>query len=216
VASTVEQRRKLLAKEFFVDCNMTAAYMRVYHPKSLHTATVNAGRLLTNADMVQYLQEEFDALQQRIEFQQDQALLEICLLAYSSLKNVASWGPGGVDLKDSETLDDGIARTVQDVECVKKVRTYMRGDEPVEEVETRTRIKLHSKTQALGMLQEFFRRGDPLSSAVENKIATLVMIMGQYVSPEQLSAFRTHVAATLGIRLPTSRDAARLISGDDD
>lgn len=207
---TVEQRRRLVAKEFFVDCNMGAAYTRVYQTKNIRSATVAAGRLLTNVDMIKYLQEEFALIQARLELQQDQALQEICLLSYSSLKNVAKWGPWGMELTDSEVLDDDLARTIQEVQSFKKTRRFLMGETPVEEEEVRTKLKLHSKTSALGMLQEFFKRGDPLSGEVDQKIAALAIIMSQYVAADRLAAFRAHVSATLGIRFPDRPRHAQL------
>jgi hypothetical protein len=38
MASAIEYRRRLVAKEFFVDCDIRAAYQRVYHTQSKRAA----------------------------------------------------------------------------------------------------------------------------------------------------------------------------------
>jgi hypothetical protein len=146
-------------------------------------------------------------MQARLELQQDRAMLEICRLAYSDMRQVAKWGPWGVELKESDELPDDVASALQDVKSKRKTRTWLNDNgEPVSEEEVDTQIKLHPKAQGLKMLQEFFRRGDPLSAEAEAKMQALLMIMAQYVDRDRLEAFRAHVRVAFGIELPDSDD----------
>lgn len=197
-------RQRLFAKEFFVDCDSTAAVQRAgFKAKTQSALSSVACRLLASTDVQGYLREAFDALQARLDLQQDRAMLEICRLAYSDLRHVARWGPWGMELAESADLPEDVTSGIQDVTSTRKTRTSIAANgNPVEETEVRTTVKLHPKATALRMLQEFFRRGDPLSAAAEAKVNALILIMAQYVDKERLSAFRAHVWNAFGIEVP--------------
>lgn len=203
IGKSDQVRRQRFAKEFFAQgCNGLRAYMATWNC-SERVAHVNAPRLMQDPGVQALLQTEYQALTQRLEAQQDRALLELCSLAYSSMTNVASWGEWGMSLKDSETLPPEVAASVERVRSHKTTRT-MKDGSTVEDVQTD--IKLHSKTPALSALQEYFKRGDPLSAEAEAKLQALVMIMAQYVDSSRLAAFRAHVAAAFGFDIPGSAD----------
>ena len=201
---TTEHRYRMFAAEFFKDCDAHAAYKRAgYKGKSDSVVCSAVAQLFVNTKVQQHLQAEFARLQSRTEIQQDRTMLEVCRLAYSDLRQVASWGPDGVDLHESSELSEDAAASVQDVQSVKKTRTIpQKGKDPITEEEVRTRIKLHPKEPALKMLQEFFRRGDPLSLEAEAKVQALLIIMAQYVDKGRLTAFRAHVLAAFGSDIP--------------
>ena len=57
------EKQKRFCDEYLIDLNGTRAYKAAYPSvKSDHTATVNAGRLLTNADVRAYLDAELEKL----------------------------------------------------------------------------------------------------------------------------------------------------------
>ena len=57
------EKQKRFCDEYLADLNGTRAYKAAYTSvKSDHTAAVNAGRLLTNADVRAYLDERLEAL----------------------------------------------------------------------------------------------------------------------------------------------------------
>ena len=57
------ERQKRFCDEYLIDLNGTRAYKAAYPSvKNDHTATVNAGRLLTNADVRAYLDAELEKL----------------------------------------------------------------------------------------------------------------------------------------------------------
>lgn len=57
------EKQKRFCDEYLIDLNGTRAYKAAYPSvKSDHTAAVNAGRLLTNADVRAYLDERLEAL----------------------------------------------------------------------------------------------------------------------------------------------------------
>lgn len=57
------EKQKRFCDEYLADLNGTRAYKAAYPSvRSYHTAAVNAGRLLTNADVRAYLDERLEAL----------------------------------------------------------------------------------------------------------------------------------------------------------
>lgn len=57
------EKQKRFCEEYLIDLNGTRAYKAAYPTvKNDHTATVNAGRLLTNADVRKYIDEQLEKL----------------------------------------------------------------------------------------------------------------------------------------------------------
>lgn len=190
-------RYAIFAETFFVDCNAAAAYLRAgYHPKTPGALWAAASRLLKHDKVQALLRLKLLALQKRLDLQHDRVLLEDTRLAYSDLRQLCTWGPEGVTLKDSTTLPDEAAAAVQEVSCIKRMSVRMVDQEPIGEQEVRIKIKLHQKTPALAHLHDVFRRGlKPLD--LEGLLQTVLLLAQPYIPGEQYGNFTRDVQAAL-------------------
>lgn len=113
------KQRKLTPKqqrfvdEYLVDLNATQAAIRAGY--SQKTANEQAARLLANVSVQTAIAERIKAREQRTEITQDKVVKELAKVAFGDPRNVMTWGPSGVKLKDSEELTDDEAAFVSEV-----------------------------------------------------------------------------------------------------
>lgn len=88
--------------EYLIDLNATQAAIRAGY--SAKTAQEQGARLLSNVMVQAVLTERIQARQQRTEITQDRVLNELANIAFGNTRNVMTWGPRGVSLKDSKEL----------------------------------------------------------------------------------------------------------------
>ena len=144
-------KQQRFVEEYLVDLNATQAALRAgYSPKS-------AGRIgreqVVNPPVAAAIQEAQAARSQRTAITADRVLLELAAVAFSDLRQLATWGPEGVVLTASDTLSAPAARAVQEVLSTTKTRTCVTTEgQTTETVEVQTRLKLHNKLQALEAL----------------------------------------------------------------
>lgn len=142
-------------EEYLKDLNATAAYQRAGYRTTGLGARVNAAKLLTQTNVAHAITAAKAARSQRTQIEADRVLEEYIDLALSDMRAFATWGPEGVLLKASETLDAHAARAVQEVVSTKKTRTSIDSTgAPVVVEEVQTRIKLYNKQAALRDLAE--------------------------------------------------------------
>ena len=86
---TDKQRR--FADEYLIDLNATRAYKAAYPSvKRDETARANASRMLTNANVQEYIKEHMQARQDRTEITQDMVLHEIAAIAFETVSEAVS------------------------------------------------------------------------------------------------------------------------------
>ena len=105
--SPITEKQKLFADEYLIDLNATRAYRVAY--KSIKTdeaAAVNASRLLRNANVAAYIQQQMDARQIRTEVTQDMVIEELAAIAFAKVTDYANIRHGQVILKDTQELSD--------------------------------------------------------------------------------------------------------------
>lgn len=79
------EKQKLFVNEYLVDINATRAYKSVYkNIKNDETARVNSSRLLTNANVKQYLDQRMKDREKRTEITQDKVLNELAAIAFAN------------------------------------------------------------------------------------------------------------------------------------
>lgn len=88
------------------------------------------------------IKEALDARQVRIGITADKVVLELANIAFSKSTSVMAWGPGGVVLKDSDSLAPEEAALVSEVSEVK----------PTEKGGGSLKLKIHDKMKALELL----------------------------------------------------------------
>jgi phage terminase small subunit len=81
----VTEKQKLFANEYLIDLNATRAYKAVYKSvKNDETARTNSSRLLTNANVKNYIAERMKEREKRTEITQDMVLKELATIAFTN------------------------------------------------------------------------------------------------------------------------------------
>lgn len=79
------EKQKRFCDEYLVDLNATRAYKVAYpNVKKDDTARANGSRLLTNANIKEYLDERIKEREKRTEITQDKVLEELAAIAFSN------------------------------------------------------------------------------------------------------------------------------------
>lgn len=133
---TNKQRR--FVEEYLVDLNAAAAARRAGYSES--SASIIGRKNLGLPQVQAALTAEMDALTLRTHISQDKVMRELARIAFADPRRVMSWGPDGVTLIDSSTLDADDAAMVAEVSQT----TSANGGS--------LRIKLHSKIQSLELI----------------------------------------------------------------
>lgn len=125
-------------EEYLIDLNASAAARRAGY--SERTADAIGRENLGKPTVANAIQARMKVRAEKIEITQERIVRELALIAFGSKRTVMSWGPGGVVLKDSETLTDDEAAVVSEV----KETTSATGGS--------LSLKTHDKVKALELL----------------------------------------------------------------
>lgn len=106
-------KRERFAQEWVVDLNATQAAIRAGYSEK--TAKQQGSRLLTNADVAARVKELQGVVAEKIEITQDMVAKELASIGFSDPRDVMSWGPAGVLLRQSSELTRDQAITVSEV-----------------------------------------------------------------------------------------------------
>lgn len=136
--SKAEER---FCQEYIVDLNGTQAYIRAGHKVSASTARVSACRLLTNDNIQARMRELIFDRSKRTEITADKVIKELGRVAFSDMKEYATWDSNRVHLISSDGLTKDQAAAVESVK-----ETRLSG----------ISIKLFNKLSALEMLSKHF------------------------------------------------------------
>ncbi|MCH8000595.1 MAG: terminase small subunit [Proteobacteria bacterium] len=127
-------KQKRFVEEYLVDLNAAAAARRAGYAKG------SAWRLMRHRAVAAAIEEAQEQRAQRTRVSADRVITEIAKVAFGDPRRLFSWGPGGVELRESSELTEAEAALVSEVS---ETRTAAGG--------TR-RIKLHCKMTALTAL----------------------------------------------------------------
>jgi phage terminase small subunit len=131
-------RQQRFIEEYLVDLNATRAAIRAGYARQ--SAARQGSRLLANARIRAAVDDAITLRSHRTGITQDQVLREYARLAFSDLRQVASWGPNGLTVIPSAALGDDAAAMLAEVH---ETRTAAGGT---------VRVKLHEKRGALDAL----------------------------------------------------------------
>lgn len=135
--------------EYLIDGNgQRSAIAAGYSP---NTALSIASENLRKPDIARAIAERQLALRQKAQVRQEDVLREACRIAFSDIRQIASFGENGMRFCDSEELSDDAARAVAEV--TSKTRTISgrsKGDEGYVEVERK--VKMYDKLRALELV----------------------------------------------------------------
>lgn len=143
MSKELTDKESRFVQEYLVDLNATQAAIRAGY--SEHSAKEIGYENLTKP----HVSEQIHALQQeraeRTKVTADRVIRELARIAFSDLKQVASWDEeGSLTLKPSDELDESDTASISEIQSHKS---------KIKDVETtNVRIKRHDKTKALEML----------------------------------------------------------------
>lgn len=136
-----DQRRLRFVDEYLKDGNaMQAAIRAGYSPNG---AGAQGHRLLQNAKIKAQIRKSQMARSARTGVHQDKVIKELARIAFSDPRQVATWGPDGVSLKDAGQLSDDDAAIIESL-------SYSESSGKTESKSVR--FKLHNKLNALELL----------------------------------------------------------------
>lgn len=134
-------KHALFVAEYMVDKNPKAAAIRAGYKESC------AARI--GCDLLHHRKETREAIEQALEAQQvrtgitaDRVLQELANIAFGKPTAVMTWGPGGIIIKDSETMEPGDVALVAEVSETK----------PTDKGGGSMKVKLHDKMKALELI----------------------------------------------------------------
>ena len=174
-------KRQRFVDEYLIDLNASDAARRAgYQGQYVDRVGRELLALTPVQDAIALRQKE---LQAQVAVRQEQVLLELKRIAFSDMRAVATWGPDGVTLLDSQTLLPAAAVTVQEVKSTKKTRTWYSAEGELHtETEVQTSLKLWSKLQALdGLAKHLGLFRDPDRRDVDALLDFLVGVVVQHV-----------------------------------
>jgi phage terminase small subunit len=158
-------KQKLFCIEYCKNFNATQSYVNVYKTVNFNSARVQASRLLTNDNILSYIDELKKSLTSNLKLEINDILENLTKIAFSDMGNYVEWGNNPNDgnstvedknyaiLKDSNLVDTALVTEIQSTKAGLK-------------------IKLADKLKALGMLLEYFN----YSNVVEEKEAKTFVI----------------------------------------
>lgn len=91
------------------------AYIDAGYKATGAAADASAARLVRNAKVAAYLESRRQKLQRQVEVTQERVMQEYARLAFSDMRNYATWGAGGVTLRESDTLTPDSSAAVAEV-----------------------------------------------------------------------------------------------------
>jgi len=140
-------KQKIFADEYLIDLNATRAY-NVAYPKVRkdESARVNGSKLLTNTNVVAYIDERMKEREKRTEITQDRVLQELTKLGFFDIRKLFDDSGKPVDIS---MLDDDTAACIAGLEVVDYFEGAGEGKEFVGYIK---KYKLSDKLKALEML----------------------------------------------------------------
>lgn len=142
-AGDLTPKQARFVDEYLLDLNATQAYKRVYGCSDA-VANANGSRLLVNASVQAALATRRIKLAVSTGITPERVLEELGRIGFSDMRKFTQWGPSGVSLLDSATLDEESARCVAEVS---ETTTKEGGS---------LKFKLHDKVGALTQIGRHF------------------------------------------------------------
>lgn len=138
------EKQKIFADEYLIDLNATKAYKVAYPScKKDESARANGSRLLTNANVADYISERMKEREKRTEITQDRVLMELAKLGFYDVRKL--FGDNGQPLHVSD-LDDETAA------CITGIKVKEIYDDEGEFIGYEKEYKLADKKGALELM----------------------------------------------------------------
>jgi phage terminase small subunit len=147
-------KQKLFADEYLIDLNATRAYKAVYKScKKDETARVNGSRLLTNANIVSYIEQRMKDREKRTEITQDKVLRELAKIGFANLNDYLEYKTAKTVVSHDEETGEPIIdyQQIIDVLDSKDVDTSVIQEVSIGKDGT-FKFKLYDKQKALELI----------------------------------------------------------------
>lgn len=151
--------QKRFCDEYLIDLNATRAYKVAYpNCKKDETARANSSRLLTNANIQNYVTDKQKELEKRTEITQDMVVQELAKIGFFNIKDI--YNKDGT-LKHISDIDEGTARAISSVKTLQKAGSMKISinpegkdvEVPIENIPEQTiEFKINDKVKALELL----------------------------------------------------------------
>ena len=139
--------QKRFCDEYLIDLNATRAYKVAYpNCKKDDTARANSSRLLTKANIQQYISKKQKEIEKRTEVTQDRVIKELAKIAFLDIRKLYT---DNGQLKNVADLDSDTAGAISSLETLEEYDGY--GDDR-EKIGDTQKVKLLDKTKALELL----------------------------------------------------------------
>lgn len=110
--------QKRFCDEYLIDLNATKAYKVAYpNCKKDETARANSSRLLTKANIQNYISDRQKELQEETKVTQQRVISELAAIAFFNIKNI--YNKDG-SLKPVKDMDDETAKAISSVKTLQK------------------------------------------------------------------------------------------------
>lgn len=138
----LSDRQKRFVDEYLIDCNATQAAIRAGYTAQFANKT--GPRLLVNVGIAREIERRRNRIANKYELTAEKVIKELARIGFGSPRQVAEWGPHGLELKDSKTLSDDDAALIESV-------TYRESSGETSSSRSIS-FKTHNKIQALTKL----------------------------------------------------------------
>lgn len=127
--------------------------MRVYPESSYDTARNNGPRLLANACIYQEISKKIAALREMKNIEHERILREYESVGFSNIYDYLNVNSDSVELLDKDSIDEAKQRVVKEIEITKTIKDN-------DDIEIKSKIKLHDKVKALDALAKYRELAD--------------------------------------------------------
>ena len=139
--------QKRFCDEYLIDLNATRAYKVAYpNCKKDDTARANSSRLLTKANIQEYISKKQKEIEKRTEVTQDRVINELAKIAFLDIRKL--YTENG-QLKNIADMDDDIAGAISSLETLEEYDGYGNNREKIGDTQ---KVKLLDKTRALELI----------------------------------------------------------------
>ncbi len=169
--------QKRFADEYLIDLNATRAYKVAYpNCKKDETARANSSRLLTNANIQNYISEKQKEIERRTEVTQDMVVQELSKIAFFNIKDI--YTENGT-LKQIKDIDDNTSKAIASIKTLQKagsmkININMQGQDeevPLEHIEEQTiEFRTNDKVKALELLGKHLGMFNDVNVNMKNAI----------------------------------------------
>lgn len=112
----LNEKQKRFADEYLLNFNVAQAAIRAGY--SAKTAYSQGHRLLQYPAVSEYIQNQQEKLQKKLEITREMVVSEIARIAFGDIRGVLDWSEGGITLLPSSRISDDVAASISEVKTM--------------------------------------------------------------------------------------------------